>query len=149
MLRPFVPAARRGIVLALAPVIALLGLLAAPAVPVEAAFTCNYSFDESATAIVTWSGGSLGLAGMEFAGHYSGSTVVPATTSVSAAGVEAQCLLKRAGFNPGTIDGIFGPNSQAAARSFQSRVDSDWPGALVVDGLPGPHTWPWLRHYAA
>ncbi|MFF9622243.1 peptidoglycan-binding protein [Streptomyces griseosporeus] len=52
---------------------------------------------------------------------------------------EAQCLLRRAGFSPGVIDGIFGPKTEAAVRQLQARA------GLVVDGIIGPHTWEALR----
>jgi hypothetical protein len=133
-------AARKRLVMALAPAIALLGVVVAPATPVQAAYGCHYS--DSGQTVYTLDGWTL--YGQEYAGHYSGRTAVPSTTGVSAAGIEAQCLLLEAGFNPGTIDGIFGPNSQRATWYFQRSVDSV--GANIsVDGLPGPQTWPWLR----
>ncbi|MGC9541702.1 peptidoglycan-binding protein [Streptomyces sp. UG1] len=52
---------------------------------------------------------------------------------------EAQCLLRRAGISPGTVDGIFGPNTQRAVKQVQQREK------LVVDGIVGPHTWKVLR----
>jgi transcriptional regulator with XRE-family HTH domain len=52
---------------------------------------------------------------------------------------EAQCLLRRAGFSPGGIDGIFGPLTQRAVKRVQKRA------GLVVDGIVGPHTWKALR----
>ncbi|MFI6551138.1 peptidoglycan-binding protein [Streptomyces prunicolor] len=52
---------------------------------------------------------------------------------------EAQCLLRRAGFSPGGIDGIFGPLTEHAVKEFQKRA------GLVVDGMVGPHTWKVLR----
>ncbi|CCK28347.1 hypothetical protein BN159_3968 [Streptomyces davaonensis JCM 4913] len=52
---------------------------------------------------------------------------------------EAQCLLLRAGFPPGEIDGIYGPLTQGAVKRIQRRED------LVVDGIIGPHTWKALR----
>lgn len=52
---------------------------------------------------------------------------------------EAQCLLHRAGFPPGEIDGIYGPLTQRAVKRAQQRA------GLVVDGIVGPHTWQALR----
>lgn len=52
---------------------------------------------------------------------------------------EVQCLLERAGYSPGDIDGIFGPMTERAVKRLQ--VDTD----LVVDGVVGPHTWGALR----
>ena len=142
----------RRIAVAFAPVLAVLGLMVAPATPAVAAqtFTCNDSFNPNFTATVPLSNGSqVTLHGGEFAGHYNGTTVQPSSTGVSAAGIEAQCLLARSGFSPGAIDGIFGPLSQTAARHFQAKVDSACHGVLTQDGLVGPKTWPWLRFYAA
>ncbi|WP_432042590.1 glycoside hydrolase domain-containing protein [Streptomyces cadmiisoli] len=47
----------------------------------------------------------------------------------------AQCLLKAAGHDPGTPDGIFGPDTTTAARNFQSGK------GLTADGVVGPKTW--------
>lgn len=47
----------------------------------------------------------------------------------------AQCLLKAAGFDPGTPDGIFGPATTTAARNFQSSR------GLSADGAVGAKTW--------
>ncbi|MFF7974638.1 peptidoglycan-binding protein [Streptomyces sp. NPDC007905] len=52
---------------------------------------------------------------------------------------EAQCLLRRAGSSPGSIDGIYGPLTEAAVKRLQKRA------GLVVDGIVGPHTWKVLR----
>ncbi|MGI5339601.1 helix-turn-helix domain-containing protein [Streptomyces sp. CA-181903] len=53
--------------------------------------------------------------------------------------LEAQCLLKYHGFDPGLIDGSFGERSKAAAERFQKTK------GLVVDGIVGPDTWKELR----
>jgi peptidoglycan hydrolase-like protein with peptidoglycan-binding domain len=104
------------------------------------AYSCSYYFDRD---------GSL----YEFASHYSGWSTVPATSSVSSAGVEAQCLLKDyskrgfSSFNPGTVDGIFGSASQSAMKSFQRYMNSAFAAGLTADGLPGPKSWWWLRWY--
>ncbi len=52
---------------------------------------------------------------------------------------EAQCLLRRAGFSPGAVDGIYGPHTREAVEQLQKRA------GLVVDGVVGPHTWGALR----
>ncbi|MFJ5261707.1 peptidoglycan-binding protein [Streptomyces sp. NPDC088387] len=52
---------------------------------------------------------------------------------------EVQCLLRRAGFATGDVDGIFGPLTQRAVKQVQNEAD------LVVDGIVGPHTWKALR----
>ncbi|REF37223.1 glycoside hydrolase domain-containing protein [Thermasporomyces composti] len=47
----------------------------------------------------------------------------------------AQCLLDGLGFDPGPIDGLFGPATQAAVTSFQRSRGLD------PDGIVGPRTW--------
>ncbi|MFE6523243.1 glycoside hydrolase domain-containing protein [Streptomyces sp. NPDC057794] len=47
----------------------------------------------------------------------------------------AQCLLRAAGHDPGTPDGIFGPATTDAARDFQLAV------GLTADGVIGSRTW--------
>ncbi len=41
-------------------------------------------------------------------------------------------------FNPGPIDGQFGPKTQAAVKAFQTREK------IEVDGIVGPQTWKYL-----
>lgn len=53
--------------------------------------------------------------------------------------VEVQCLLKRHGFDPGRVDGLFGPNTERAVKQQQTAA------GIVVDGIVGPHTWAVLR----
>ncbi|WP_066945223.1 peptidoglycan-binding domain-containing protein [Streptomyces lushanensis] len=79
------------------------------------------------------------------AGYYDGSTVIPSKTGVSAAGIEAQCILKSRGYNPGTIDGVFGPNSRAAMKRLQQDANNSYNAGLDEDGMPGPQSWGWLR----
>ncbi|MEU3175073.1 peptidoglycan-binding protein [Streptomyces sp. NPDC007000] len=52
---------------------------------------------------------------------------------------EVQCLLERAGYAPGDIDGIYGPLTERAVTRLQRDA------GLVVDGIVGPHTWGALR----
>jgi peptidoglycan hydrolase-like protein with peptidoglycan-binding domain len=52
---------------------------------------------------------------------------------------EVQCLLRRAGFSPGEIDGIFGVLTQRAVQRIQAAH------GLPVDGMVGPQTWGALR----
>jgi len=53
-----------------------------------------------------------------------------------------QNLLQILGFYTGSIDGIFGPNTQAAVRNFQRNF-----GLTPVDGIVGPITWRALQPY--
>jgi peptidoglycan hydrolase-like protein with peptidoglycan-binding domain len=48
---------------------------------------------------------------------------------------ELQSALRGAGLDPGAIDGIFGRQTEAAVRAFQSAR------RLSVDGIVGPRTW--------
>jgi len=41
------------------------------------------------------------------------------------------------GFDPGLINGVFGPTTDAAVRSYQAT-------GLVVDGIVGDQTWSYL-----
>jgi hypothetical protein len=53
-------------------------------------------------------------------------------------GIEVKTLqddLKRAGFNPGQTDGVFGPKTEAAVKAFQQAK------GLTSDGIVGPKTW--------
>ncbi|MGW8329885.1 peptidoglycan-binding protein [Streptomyces sp. NPDC055897] len=52
---------------------------------------------------------------------------------------ETQCLLTRAGFPLGEIDGMYGPLTERAVKRFQAQQH------LVPDGIMGPHTWNALR----
>ena len=53
--------------------------------------------------------------------------------------LDAQKELKAAGFNPGPLDGVFGPKTQAAVKAFQKSH------GLVQDGIVGPKTWGALK----
>ncbi|AWW35452.1 peptidoglycan-binding domain-containing protein [Streptomyces cadmiisoli] len=107
--------------------------VAGPTASAQAA-TCSYTYNNTT--------------GYAFAGHYSGWTAVPSKTVVTSSGAEAQCLLKEIGYSI-TVDGVFGPNSQAVMKEFQRKVNgSPWRAGLAVDGVPGPESWEWLRWYA-
>lgn len=47
---------------------------------------------------------------------------------------DLQSALLQRGFNPGPLDGVFGPRTEAAVRRFQE-VE-----ALAADGVAGPMT---------
>ncbi|MFI5802723.1 peptidoglycan-binding protein [Streptomyces sp. NPDC051561] len=53
--------------------------------------------------------------------------------------VEAQCLLRHHGLDPGTADGLYGTRAEDAVKAFQRRHK------LVVDGIVGENTWRELR----
>jgi peptidoglycan hydrolase-like protein with peptidoglycan-binding domain len=105
------------------------GVAVLPATSASAAYACNWTKDSR---------------GDWYAGYYSGNTVQPSTTGVSAAGIEAQCLLKHLHYTP-TIDGVFGPSSQADAKAFQKMENELYHAGLKEDGKIGPKSWPWLR----
>ncbi|GAB2463401.1 hypothetical protein GCM10027162_67630 [Streptomyces incanus] len=96
------------------------------------AYTCHYSV----------SGGKA------YAGFYSGNTAIPSSNVVTTAGIEAQCLLRRAKFDPGVIDGVFGSKSQAATKKFQTLMNNAFGYNIAIDGVVGSETWPALRWYA-
>ena len=66
---------------------------------------------------------------------------VPATAQASRADAAAlQVAMRALGLYPSTIDGIAGPLTRKAVRTFQRRR------GLHVDGIAGPHTRHALRH---
>ncbi|MFD7486536.1 peptidoglycan-binding domain-containing protein [Streptomyces mirabilis] len=69
-------------------------------------------------------------------------------TPRESAGIEAQCLPDPAGFSPGTIDGVLGTKSQAAAADFQRPATKYYGVTLTVDARVSPKTWPVLRAHA-
>ncbi|MEU8893249.1 helix-turn-helix domain-containing protein [Streptomyces sp. NPDC048442] len=56
--------------------------------------------------------------------------------------VEAQCLLRQHGFDPGVVDGLYGTRTKEAVEAFQRQQKQQ---RLVVDGLVGEDTWRELR----
>ncbi|WP_329211476.1 peptidoglycan-binding protein [Streptomyces sp. NBC_00683] len=127
---------RKNIAIALTAATLIAGTVTAPAAFAGAssaqAYTCRYSVSGDRA----------------YAGYYSGNTVIPSSSGVSSAGIEAQCLLKRAKFDPGTIDGVFGPNSRAATKKFQTLMNNAFGYGIAIDGIVGQDTWPALRWYA-
>ncbi|MEU9994161.1 peptidoglycan-binding protein [Streptomyces sp. NPDC050848] len=77
--------------------------------------------------------------GLWYAGLSRTTDTILAYTHIGPEVAEAQCLLDRAGFPLGEIDGVFGPKTQRAVQGIQKR------DGLVVDGVIGPHTWKALR----
>lgn len=72
------------------------------------------------------------------AGAPSAQTASMPTLRIGARGeavADLQRRLQAAGFSPGPVDGWFGPQTQAAVRSFQSSR------GITVDGWVGPQTW--------
>lgn len=60
------------------------------------------------------------------------------TVKNGSSGQEVRMLqekLKQAGFDPGPVDGVFGPKTQAAVQDFQRKKE------LEADGIVGPKTW--------
>jgi len=114
--------------------------------------------DAPVTGVMTVScSGEWGYGGYQF-GHYIGAIHVPSATQVTDAGLEAQCLLQawhetlpEEISDPGAVDGIFGPLSQAAMADVQRWANDNRGGDLdggdlLVDGFPGPQSWPQLRN---
>lgn len=73
------------------------------------------------------------------AGYSATRTVLMDLKSTGWEVLEAQCLLRYHGFDPGITDGSYGEKSKDAAKRFQKDR------GLVVDGIVGPDTWQELR----
>lgn len=55
--------------------------------------------------------------------------------------MEIQALLQKIGYNPGVIDGVFGPQTQQAVMAFQRDY------GLTPDGIIGPNTYRFLEPF--
>jgi peptidoglycan hydrolase-like protein with peptidoglycan-binding domain len=53
-----------------------------------------------------------------------------------------QRALRAAGYDPGAEDGVFGPNTEAAVRNFQERMN------IPADGVVGQQTWQALGKFS-
>lgn len=143
----------RSLILSLLLAAVVSGLAVAPAIadtvrstPAQVAASCNnYRSDSS----ISFQHKGQTFRGAAFFGYYNGNTATPSGTQVTSSGLEAQCILWFTGFNPGAIDGVFGPNSRAAMRGFQQFMNDHFQSGLSVDGWPGPQSWRWLRWGAA
>ncbi len=80
--------------------------------------------------------------GRWYAGLSRTMNTILANTHIGPEVAEAQCLLRRAGFSAGEIDGVFGPKTRLAVKGLQTR------DGLVVDGVIGLGTWKALREAA-
>ncbi|MBD2099553.1 peptidoglycan-binding protein [Leptolyngbya sp. FACHB-261] len=88
----------------------------------------------------------LGVAVPDTGGGNVPAVSIPASTASSASTgatsgsvVELQRLLSDRGFSPGTVDGVYGPSTEAAVRRAQTFY------GLSVDGVAGPATLSALR----
>ena len=82
-----------------------------------------------------------GIVGKETQDNFEGVMRSPnpgPTLRLGAKGDEVKSLqetLKRVGYDPGPIDGIFGPKTEAAVKAVQQK------NKMVVDGIVGTWTW--------
>ncbi|TDU02140.1 helix-turn-helix protein [Streptomyces sp. 846.5] len=77
--------------------------------------------------------------GKWYAGNATTSSDVVMDGMANAEVAEVQCLLQRAGFSPGGVDGMFGPMTLRALLKEQQIRHLD------IDGQVGPQTWAALR----
>ncbi|WP_405772751.1 peptidoglycan-binding protein [Streptomyces sp. NBC_01538] len=77
--------------------------------------------------------------GRWYAGLSRTTDILLSNTHVGLEVAEAQCLLDRAGTEPGEIDGVFGPKTWRAVERMQEQ------SGLVVNGVIDPPTWQALR----
>nr|WP_197973924.1 peptidoglycan-binding protein [Streptomyces gossypiisoli] len=80
--------------------------------------------------------------GRWYAGLSRTTDILLSNTHVGLEVAEAQCLLRRAGTEPGDIDGVFGPKTRRAVERMQKQ------NGLIVNGVIDPPTWQALREAA-
>ncbi|MEJ8650089.1 helix-turn-helix domain-containing protein [Streptomyces sp. MS1.AVA.3] len=78
-------------------------------------------------------------AGALYAGHSRTDTAVLGSGASGWDVVEAQCLLRHQGYDPGGVDGIVGGRTVRAVKRLQATFK------LPTDGIVGPDTWKVLR----
>lgn len=79
-----------------------------------------------------------GIVGPATAAALNRALVLPAYLKLGSRGPEVNVLqgfLQKSGYDPGPIDGIFGPKTRDAVISFQRDY------GLLPDGIAGPQTW--------
>jgi len=77
--------------------------------------------------------------GALYAGHSRTGTTVLGGGAAGWDVVEAQCLLRRHGYDPGVVDGLVGGRTLRAVKRLQAG------SGLPTDGIVGPGTWKALR----
>ncbi|MGW8969804.1 helix-turn-helix domain-containing protein [Streptomyces platensis] len=77
--------------------------------------------------------------GALYAGHSRTGTTVLGGGAEGWDVVEAQCLLRRHGYDPGVVDGLVGGRTLRAVKRLQAG------SGLPTDGIVGPGTWKALR----
>jgi hypothetical protein len=77
--------------------------------------------------------------GRLYAGHVTTSDELVLINQDGQKVIEVQCLLKRHGYDPGRIDGQFGPHTERTVKQLQRA------GHAVADGQVGAQTWALLR----
>jgi peptidoglycan hydrolase-like protein with peptidoglycan-binding domain len=61
-------------------------------------------------------------------------TATPAEAAMSAADRrQIQAALRRLGYDPGPVDGLFGPLTRAAIRRFQQGIGAEPTGVITAD----------------
>ncbi|MFI1498504.1 helix-turn-helix domain-containing protein [Streptomyces platensis] len=77
--------------------------------------------------------------GALYAGHSRTATAVLGSGAEGWDAVEAQCLLRHHGYDPGVVDGVVGGRTLRAVKRLQAG------SGLPTDGIVGPGTWKALR----